>query len=463
MDITVTDSDGRAASGNFSMTVTDATVVERSEESENILSYMLLSSDLRGEVEDPGSYFVDDSPKRLDNLDLVMLTNGWRRYELQSILAGQLPRIITPMEDSERVRGSVFGLIGKAKKPSVVLMNSKTMQVEQFELSEYNNFIISGLDCKEDTQYILQALNKKGRDRTVRIEIDTENFPVITSSHLREHYLSPATPIPSAFLTRAKERYFNEGGERVIDIEEIIVTARSRGSFFTANTAGSMLHGDLSRFASVYDALATFKELEVVGTTVTTKQHYAAKDVRVAFEENFGDEEEGNSDMAFLQTVPTVEQDVNVPDVYINGNLADVSDLGDYDTKYVERLSFADGRAATMLGLPAGQGAILMEVSKDGMVFSTDSDAMARILVRGSHKPAEFFKPKYSTAAELYSKAKDMRSTIAWEPLLRPAEGGKIAVDFYTADRSGTYDVIIEGVTDRGELLYNRSQITVQK
>lgn len=464
MDIAVTDSQGRAASGNFSMTVTDASVVERSEENENILSYMLLSSDLRGEVEDPGSYFVDNNQKTLDNLDLVMMTNGWRRYELQSVLAGELPRIITPMEESERVRGSVFGLIGKAKKPSVVLMNPKTMQVEQFELSEYNNFIIAGLDCKEDTQYIIQALNKKGRDKTVRIEIETENFPVITSSHLREHYLSPAMPIPSAFLTRAKERYFNEGGERVVDIEEIVIMARRRSSsFFATSTAGSMLHGDLSRFATVYDALATFKELEVVGTMVTTKQHYAARDVRVAFEETFDNADESNSDMAFLQTVPSVEQDVNVPDVYINGNLADISDLGDYDTKYVERLSFADGRAATMLGLPAGQGAILMEVSKEGMVYTTDSDAMARILVRGSHKPAEFFKPKYSTAAELYNSNKDMRSTIAWEPLLRPAADGKIAVDFYTADRSGLYDVIIEGVTDGGELLYSHTQIEVRK
>lgn len=463
MDIAVTDSQGRAASGNFSMTVTDATVVERGEEAENILSYMLLSSDLRGEVENPGSYFTDSSSKTLENLDLVMMTNGWRRYQLQSILAGERPRIITPMEDSERVRGSVFGLIGKAKKPSVVLMNSKTMYVEQFQLNEYNNFIISGLDCKEDTQYIIQALNKKGRDNTVRIEIDTENYPVITSSHIREHYLSPSMPIPSAFLTRAKERYFNEGGERVVDIEEIIVTARRRSSFFTANTAGSMLHGDLSRFATVYDALATFKELDVVGTTVTTKQHYAAHDVRVAFEEDFSDTDEGSSDNAFLQTVPSVEFDVNVPDVYINGNLADVSDLGDYDTKYVERLSFADGRAATMLGLPAGQGAILMEVSREGMIYTTDSDAMARVLIRGSHKPAEFFKPKYATPQSLQSGEKDMRSTIAWEPLLRTAEGGKIAVDFYTADRSGVYDVIIEGVTDSGELLYNHSQIEVKR
>ena len=463
MNLYVTDSQGRAATGNFSMTVTDASVVEREDKEQNILSYMLLSSDLRGEVEDPGSYFIDSSPKRLDNLDLVMMTNGWRRYELQSVLSGQLPRILYPMEDSERVRGSVFGLIGRAKKPSVVLMNPKTMYVEQFELNEYNNFIISGLDCKEDTQYIIQALNKKGKDKTVRIELDTENYPIITSSHIREYYLEPAMPVPSAFLTRAKERYFFEGGERVVDIEEIVVMARRSTSFFATSTAGSMLHGDLSRFATVYDALATFKELDVVGTMVTTKNHYAARDVRVAFEEDNRVNSEGEGDVEFLQTVPSIEQDVNVPEVYINGNVADISALGDYDTKYVERLSFADGRAATMLGLSALQGAILMEVSREGMVYTSDTDAMARVLIRGSHMPAEFFKPKYSTATELYNGAKDMRSTIAWEPLIRPSEGGLVSVDFYTADRSGVYDVIIEGITDSGELLYSHTQLEVRK
>ena len=297
----------------------------------------------------------------------------------------------------------------------------------------------------------------------MRIELDTENYPIITSSHIREYYLEPAMPVPSAFLTRAKERYFFEGGERVVDIEEIVVMARRSTSFFATSTAGSMLHGDLSRFATVYDALATFKELDVVGTMVTTKNHYAARDVRVAFEEDNRVNSEGEGDVEFLQTVPSIEQDVNVPEVYINGNVADISALGDYDTKYVERLSFADGRAATMLGLSALQGAILMEVSREGMVYTSDTDAMARVLIRGSHKPAEFFKPKYSTATELYNGAKDMRSTIAWEPLIRPSEGGLVSVDFYTADRSGVYDVIIEGITDSGELLYSHTQLEVRK
>ncbi|MBQ9137751.1 MAG: hypothetical protein IJX65_03845 [Alistipes sp.] len=461
VDIRITDSDGKPVTGNFSMTVTDATVVEHTAGEQNILSYMLLSSDLKGEVENAGEYFVDSEPKTLDNLDLVMMTGGWRRYSLSAVIAGEHPRILYPMEDSERIRGSVFGLIGRAKKPSVVLMNPKTKYVEQFELNEYNNFIIAGLEAKEDTQYIVQALNKKGRDKTVRIEIETENFPVTTSSHIREFYLSPAMPIPSIFLTRAKERYFYEGGERVIDIEEIVVMGRRTSSFFATSTAGSMLHGDLSRFATVYDALATFKELDVLGTSVTTKNHYAARDVRVSFYEENNDTEEGEGDSQFIQTVPAIERDVNVPDVYINGNLADIEELGNYDTKYIERLSFADGRAATMLGLAAQQGAILMEVSREGMVSTIDTDAMARVLIRGSHKPVEFYKPKYPTPDSRLTSVQDLRSTIAWEPLIRPTETGTTSLYFYTADRPATYHLTLEGITDNGELLHKVIEIPV--
>ncbi len=463
MTLAITDSEGNPVSGNFSMTVTDANVVEHTVGAENILSYVLLTSDLKGDIEEPGSYFIDSKPKTLDNLDLVMLTNGWRRYSLSSVLANKFPRILYPMEDSERVRGSVFGLIGKAKKPSIVLMNTKTKYVEHFELNEYNNFIITGLECKEDTQYIIQALNKKGKDRTVRIELETENFPITTSSHIRQYYLNPAVPVPSAFLTRAKERYFYEGGERVIDIEEIVVMGRRTTSFFATATAGSMLHGDLSRYATVYDALATFKELDVLGTTITTKNNYSANDVKVSFYEENNGEDESQTDSQFIQTVPSIERDVNVPELYINGQLADIEDIGNYDTKYIERLSFADGKAATMLGLAAQQGAILMEVSKEGLINTIDSDAMARVLIRGSHTPAEFYKPKYPTFDSRLTTVQDLRSTIAWEPLIRPTDTGYATVSFYTADRSATYDIIIEGITDSGELLHHHSTVEVQR
>ena len=455
LTLDVNDSEGRPAAGNFAMSVTDANYVTMDGDAPNILSYLLLSSDLKGEVEDAGSYFADDSEAMLGKLDLVMLTNGWRRYSLEDVFNHEYPRIMYPVEDSQRIIGSVFGLFGRARKPSIVVMEPKSKYVESFELNEANNFIISGLEAFSTTTYIVQALNKKGRDTTVRIKIESENYPVATPETRREFYREiPQDTIPQSFLSRAKERYFYEGGERIVDIEEIVVTARRRTTpFFSAGNTGTMLNGDLSRFATVYDALATFKELDVIGTTVTTLPKYVDRSTSVQSPSEFAVTQggEGEEDLGIQEDVGLLDDDMRTPELYVNGNISSIDALDSYDTRYIERLAFVDGRGAYMLGLSAPSGAIMMEVSKEGLYTTTTSDAMARVVVRGCQKPEEFYKPKYTTEAERIDARRDMRSTIAWEPLIRTDSTGHAAVWFYTADLPGTYDVVLEGVTDEGE------------
>ncbi len=465
MSLCVRNSDGKPAAGNFAMSVTDAGSVVLDENAQSIFSYMLLSSDLKGDVEDAGAYFDDNGKARLEQLDLLMLTNGWRRYSLDAVLRHDFPRIMYPVEDSQRICGSVFGLFGRARKPSIVVMNTQTKQVEAFELNECNNFIISGLDAFSTTSYIIQALNKKGKDTTVRIKIETENYPVVTADYRREWYKNVPATIPETFLSRAKEKYFNDGGERVIDIEEIVVVARKHNApFFSAGNTGSMLNGDLSRFASVYDALATFKELDVVGQTVTTKRRYIENDVVLneAVDNAQTGEDEGNEQTS-LTAISSMDDDLRTPELYVNGSLSDISAIDSFDMKYVERLAFVDGRGAFMLGLSAPTGAIMMEVSPEGLSKATDTDAMARVVVRGCQKPAEFYSPKYPTLSDRLSSAPDLRSTIAWEPFIRTDSTGVANVTFYTADRSGKYDVVLEGITDDGELCRSCRTINVER
>lgn len=463
----ISGSDGRPAAGNFAMSVTDANYVSLDPGSPNILSYLLLSSDLRGEVEDAGSYFADDSEATLERLDLVMLTNGWRRYSLKDVFNHEYPRIMYPVEDSQRIIGSVFGLFGRARKPSIVVMEPKSKYVESFELNDANNFIISGLDAFSTTTYIVQALNRKGRDTTVRIKIESENYPVTTPETHRWFYREmPPDSIPQSFLSRAKERYFYEGGERIVDIEEIVVTARRRTTpFFSAGNTGTTLNGDLSRFATVYDALATFKELEVVGTTVTTLPKYVDRSPSVLSPSEFAVTQggEGEEESAIQEDAPLVDDDMRTPELYVNGNISNIDALDSYDTRYVERLAFVDGRGAYMLGLSAPSGAIMMEVSKEGLYTTSTSDAMARVVVRGCQKPEEFYSPKYVTETLRNDDRRDMRSTIAWEPLIRTDSTGHAVVRFYTADLSGTYDVVLEGVTDDGEPCRAHATLDVER
>ncbi|HSN09467.1 MAG TPA: hypothetical protein VLS85_10520, partial [Hanamia sp.] len=74
---------------NLSIAVTDGAIAE--DTSNNIISDLLLTGELRGKVNDPAYYFKNNSDSVMQQLDLVMLTNGWRRINWQKLVAGEFP------------------------------------------------------------------------------------------------------------------------------------------------------------------------------------------------------------------------------------------------------------------------------------------------------------------------------------------------------------------------------------
>lgn len=77
--IIVKDEDGWPVSANLGVTVFDK-IYQNSRDSGNILSYVFLSSQIRGRIYNPSYYFNSKSPGREEDLDLLMLTQGWRKY-----------------------------------------------------------------------------------------------------------------------------------------------------------------------------------------------------------------------------------------------------------------------------------------------------------------------------------------------------------------------------------------------
>lgn len=75
----------------MSLAITDGALVYDS--SYNIVSHLLLTSDLKGYINNPAYYFSSNDDSVKNNLDLVMLTNGWRRYNWDNVVAGKLPAI----------------------------------------------------------------------------------------------------------------------------------------------------------------------------------------------------------------------------------------------------------------------------------------------------------------------------------------------------------------------------------
>ena len=70
---------------NLSISVTDAAI--GTDSSNNIISHLMLSSELKGEVYNPAYYFSNTDSNISQHLDLVMLTHGWRRFKWDQILS----------------------------------------------------------------------------------------------------------------------------------------------------------------------------------------------------------------------------------------------------------------------------------------------------------------------------------------------------------------------------------------
>ncbi len=71
---------GGTPGGTVSVAVRDAGHTEYLYDNASILSEMLLSSQIRGFVENPEYYFEKDEPERRAALDLLLMIQGWRRY-----------------------------------------------------------------------------------------------------------------------------------------------------------------------------------------------------------------------------------------------------------------------------------------------------------------------------------------------------------------------------------------------
>ncbi|HEY2581890.1 MAG TPA: carboxypeptidase-like regulatory domain-containing protein, partial [Mucilaginibacter sp.] len=85
MHIMVTDSIGKPIAGNFSLAVTDdAQVKQDTLNNENIMTRLLLTSDLKGFVEEPGYYLQTKNAKSWQALDNLLLTQGWVNYDWQA-------------------------------------------------------------------------------------------------------------------------------------------------------------------------------------------------------------------------------------------------------------------------------------------------------------------------------------------------------------------------------------------
>lgn len=111
LSIKTLDKDNNPVSANLAMAVVDEQLMAMTDDKQdNMLSYVLFSSELKGKIQEPFFYFDNTRPKAKEAIDYLMLTHGWRRFDWKDIRE-ETPRNIR--EQAEYI-GSIYGCLKNA-------------------------------------------------------------------------------------------------------------------------------------------------------------------------------------------------------------------------------------------------------------------------------------------------------------------------------------------------------------
>ena len=100
-----------APNTTFSLAVRDTRTDEPTYDDGNVMTDLLLSSELRGFIAHPAYYFERDDDEHRRNLDLLMMVQGWRKYQWRE-LADTTRRMRYEPELSMTVSGAVYKMLG---------------------------------------------------------------------------------------------------------------------------------------------------------------------------------------------------------------------------------------------------------------------------------------------------------------------------------------------------------------
>ena len=136
IDIQAKSATDEAAPGNFSVSVINENYVPVDENAEStILSNLLLTSDLKGCVEKPNYYFIKENEQTRSDLDLLMLTQGYRKFEWKQVLSNHSATLAYQPEQLLELKGSLKTNKGKFQRTLVIGIanGAKTNFISPFE------------------------------------------------------------------------------------------------------------------------------------------------------------------------------------------------------------------------------------------------------------------------------------------------------------------------------------------
>jgi hypothetical protein len=381
---------------------------------DNMVSNLLLTSDLKGFVEDPSDYFQDNSPFFRQAIDNLMLTNGWRRFDWSKILEGKYPEIKFHEEKGISIFGQItrdlFNIPLKNCKVQLSILSSYNDVFTQYS-SDKGYFLFDSLVYYDTISVKIEAWRPNGRRNLIIVMPDEKvnevsgfqgDYSLITQSDRdnKRFRLERAAESNEAY-SKEEERLKEEENELPRSLyNEPDFVLRSKDIPKGNQNIIEALKGRVSGMNINGDQIIIRGPNSLMGN---------------------------NQPLFLIDGIPT----------------HDIELVKAIPVEDIDRVEVLKGTRAAIFGIQGANGVIAIYTKRGHYVIrgAIEFDML------GYCAPRKFYQPKYLPANEPPSNY-----TVYWRPVIITDVAGRASLVLDKPQIKGDYRIVIEGISYEGHV-----------
>ncbi len=439
LSLSAKNKDGNAVNGSFSVSVIDESKILVDENAENsILSYLLLTSDLKGYIEKPNYYFANVTKDTRADLDALMLTQGYRRFAWKELLRNSTTATTHTPEKSVNISGT---LKTKAGAP---IVNCKVDL-----LSTAGGPTVSGVTDAEGKfsfpavfetgmSFIIKTQSSEGKKAVLTLDTPPAG-PMITPGNSFDSKYNANADILASLQSNQRNGVVtasNGSGRTAVLLNREGVTTRKSSDNYRSSNIGGAGHADqVISGDAIKDA-----------PTLSSGLNGLARGVQFI---------SGVASLINGKTISAGSQSQENMLLVVDGaEIGQGANIDQYNPGSIETVEILKGPNAAIYGIEGGQGVIVLTSRQGGQKTEVLSKEMSpgifSIQPKGFYKAREFYAPAYN--GQPASSLPDTRTTIFWKPDVNTDADGNATLNFFNADGTGNYRVVVEGMDTKGNL-----------
>lgn len=225
------------------------------------------------------------------------------------------------------------------------------------------------------------------------------------------------------YLINTREKYYMEGGMRVYNLKEVVVTANRNLS------TQQNLYSGISDYTLKGERLAQKGGLPLL-TAITELPGVSQNNGQIYLR--------NNSQAALFVIDDLIESDYN---------RLEAIQIDD-----IEELNLIRDAGASYFGSQGAGGAIVITMKDPGKIPPPPARGIITYTPLGYSQSVEFYHPTYDTPQKKENTTTDPRTTIYWNPGLQLNADGTATIEYYMPDSTVPQDIVIEGVSKNGKI-----------